>query len=867
MTRPKEAKRLGGAAEAQTPAENTRCGPGGSAQAPGDEAAALCAPTSWPLVILAAGVIVLATLAAYHNSLAGPFAYDDEPSILANRTIRQLWPLGPVLSPPCNGETVGGRPLLNLTLAINYALGGLNVRGYHAANLAIHIAAALLLFGILRRTLLTRPLRDRFDRASTLLALAGAMLWAVHPLHTESVTYIVQRAESLMGLFYLLTLYCVIRGAGEKKGAGVFFRTPCQTTRLVLKKDSRPPFFWYTAAVLACLLGMACKEVMVTAPLIVLLYDRTFLAGSFAKAWQRRWGLYVGLAVTWGLLAYLMYSTGLIVRQREMGAPDAWSYARSQPGVILYYLRLSVWPSSLCFDYAWPLATSLGEILPGAMVLGLLLAATLWGLIARRGWAFLSAWFFLILAPTSSVLPLGQLAFEHRMYLPLAAIVALAVAGGYALWERLLFRPAGQGGQAPFSPGMTPGEVGWWGAKKGTVPDRGAAALRWAAPVVLWAAALLALGCTTVARNRDYRSLVALYQDTVDKRPHNPVAHNNLGNALVAAGRSAEAIEHCRQAVRLKPDGAVMHYNLAIALVAAGRTDEGIEQYREALRLNPDYVEAHYSFGNALAKLSRTKEAIAQYRQALRLKPEHVMVHNNLGIALVAVGGAEEAIQHYREALRIIPDNAEIHNNLAIALDAVGKTGEAIGEYREALRLKPDFATADYNLGLALAKVGRADEAIERYREALRLRPDFALAHFQLAEVLDHFGRTKEAAEHYRRHLQLMPDSKEALRKLAWLLATSEPAPDADPSRAVGLAERARQLSGQENAPCLDTLAAAYAAAGRFPDAIFTADRAVQLAEFAGQAPLAKLILARLELYRSGRPYRQAPHAPAQTKP
>jgi hypothetical protein len=155
-----------------------------------------------PLVVL-----VLAALATYRNSFASPFVFDDRTSIEENQSIRRLWPLGPVLSPPCNGETVGGRPLLNLSFALNYALGGLDVRGYHAANLAIHLAAALLLLGVVRRTLLLPGLRERFGGAATPLALAAALLWMVHPLQTESVTYIVQRAESLCGCFYLLTLY------------------------------------------------------------------------------------------------------------------------------------------------------------------------------------------------------------------------------------------------------------------------------------------------------------------------------------------------------------------------------------------------------------------------------------------------------------------------------------------------------------------------------------------------------------------------------------------------------------------------------------------------------------------------------------
>ncbi len=244
-------------------------------------------------IALAAGLLVLATAAAFSSSFAGAFVFDDEYAITENPSIRQLWPIWPTLSPPRHGETVTGRPLLNFSLAINYAISGEGVWSYHAANLAIHVLAALLLFGVVRRTLLLPTMRDRWGGAALPLALIIALLWAVHPLQTESVTYIVQRAESLMGLFYLLTLYCFIRGAGSARGV-----------------------YWYVGSVSACLSGMAVKEVMISAPLIVLLYDRTFCAGSFRGALRHRDGYYLGLAGTWALLGWLVVSMGPLARAR-----------------------------------------------------------------------------------------------------------------------------------------------------------------------------------------------------------------------------------------------------------------------------------------------------------------------------------------------------------------------------------------------------------------------------------------------------------------------------------------------------------------------------------------------------------------------
>jgi len=283
-------------------------------------------------VVLGGALLILAALAVYRNSFAGPFIFDDALSIQENATIRHLWPIWQPLSPPHDGFiTVAGRPIINLSLAVNYAGGGYDVWGYHALNLAVHILAGLALFGIVRRTLLRPRFNGRFDAVADGLAFAVALLWMVHPLQTESVTYIVQRAESIMGLFYLLTLYFFIRGA-----------------------DSARSRWWYVLCVIACALGMASKEVMASAPLMVMLYDRTFVSGSFRETWRRHWKLYVALAGTWVVLGYLMFFTanyGNDLANTRLQWVGRWAYLLTEPGVILHYLQLSVWPHPLCFDY------------------------------------------------------------------------------------------------------------------------------------------------------------------------------------------------------------------------------------------------------------------------------------------------------------------------------------------------------------------------------------------------------------------------------------------------------------------------------------------------------------------------------------
>ncbi len=667
---------------------------------------------------LAALLLVLAGLLAYQNSYTVPFVFDDISSIVENPTIRHLWPLGQALSPP-RGEgqlTVTGRPVINLSLALNYSLGGLAVRGYHVFNLTVHILAALTLYGIVRRTLLGERLRPRFGSAAEGLALATTLLWTVHPLQTEAVTYIVQRAESLVGLLYLLTLYCFIRGA-----------------------ESTAPKIWYLLTVAACALGMATKEVMVSAPLIVLLYDRTFVTGTFREAWRQRRVLYLGLASTWLLLGCVVASAGIVGHQAG-GRADAtwWRYALTQPNVILHYLRLALWPHPLCLDYQWPIAEASTKLLPPVIVVAALLAATVWACARKSAWGFLGAWVFLILAPTSSVLPLPDPAFEHRMYLPLAALIVALVTSVYWLGKHRLTA----------QPGL----------------DR---ALGWGLSGVI-ACLFVSL---TIQRNYDYRSETAIWQDTVEKRPQNFRAHNNLGVALKIQGRMPEAIAHYERALRLNPDYANAHYNLGVALARLGRLPEAVKHWEDALRIEPDDAQVHYNLGVTLAQLDHLPEAIGHYEQALRIKPDFAEAQNNLGIALKNQGQIPEAIAHYEQALRLNPDYAEAHYNLGVALARVGRLPEAVRHWEDALRIKPDDAQAHYNLGVALAQLGRLPEAIGHYEQALRIKPDFAEVQNNLGIALKNQGQIPEAIAHYEQALRIEPDDAQAHYNIGVALA------------------------------------------------------------------------------------------------
>ena len=587
---------------------------------------------------------------------------------------------------------------------MNYAIGRLDVLSYHVGNLLIHLLAALTLFGILRRTLLLPALRDRFGGASTGLAAAAALLWALHPLQTESVTYLVQRAESLMGLCYLLTLYAVVRGASSER-----------------------PWPWYAGAAVACAVGMGAKEVIATAPIVVLLYDRAFLGGSFREAFRRRAGLYVGLAASWAVFgAMLLLYKGSGAAGFGISMVTPWQYALTQPGVILHYLRLSFWPQPLCLDYSWPFATAFTQAAPEAFALAALLAAAGWAAVRRPAAGFLGAWFFLILAPTSSVMPIKDACFEHRMYLSLAAVVAGAVIAGYALLRRL-------------------------------TPQAASAA------VILALAVAAALGCATFQRNAQYRSEISIWEDTTRKRPENAHAWNGLAQAYDDAARYKDALQVCDRSLAVDPgsnlyDTAADYCDRGVACAGLGRLTEALQDYDEAVALYPDYALAYNNRGLVCATMGRMAEAIRDYDKAIELNSDYGEAYVNRGIAYAQSGRDEEALRDFDQALRLDPDYALGYYNRGIARAESGRLDDAIRDYDTAIALGPDYAEMYESRGIAYARSARLAEALRDFDKAVELKPNDAQAHHMRGVVLAGAGRFDAAIRDYDEAIKLNPD-------------------------------------------------------------------------------------------------------------
>ncbi len=457
--------------------------------------------------LLLAGTVCLVQARAVHS----PFIFDDDTTVLRNTSIRSLWPLfsgpdghGP-LNPPL-GMPMSARPLVNLSLAVNYYFGGLDPFGYHLFNIVLHAMSALLLAAIVYRTLRLDFFQGRFAAAAGPLALASGLLWGLHPLTTETVAYTTQRTEALMGLCYLATLWAAQHYWSAQRP---------------LARGA-----WWAAAAAACLLGSLSKEVMASAPLVVLLYERTFVAGSFKRACRQSWPLYLGLLAGLSpLAAFWMLGMETPMAGFDLGTP-AHVWWLTQTKVLFLYLKLSVWPWPLALHYEIPLLTNVAEAWPWLLAAILFGGATVWFVWRRKATGFVAAWLLLVLSPTLLIPMSREVAVERRMYVPLAALAAWAVVGGYSLLRRL----------------------GTALAKRRHRAATGTGALAVTLAGVMAVAA--AYGVLDVRRLAEYDDELMLWQSALRHQGESPQIEFNVGELLRKAGRSDEAFAYFERAAR-----------------------------------------------------------------------------------------------------------------------------------------------------------------------------------------------------------------------------------------------------------------------------------------------------------------------------
>ncbi len=589
----------------------------------------------------AASCLSVIGLLAYWNALDNPLMFDDGLSIHANPTL-SAEPLIPDALWAPHENPLAGRPIVNLSFALNYSADGENPFGYHLVNLILHIVNAWLLYGVVSRTLQMPVLAERFSDRARHIAFIVALFWLIHPLQTEVINYVTQRTEIVLGTFYLLTFYAAIR-AWER------------------------PIGWTVVSAISCGLGMLSKESMVTAPVMVVLFDIACSGQSLRAIWQRRWPLYVSLASTWIVLATVMASgprSGSVGFGRGVAW---WEYSLTQCWAIGRYLWLTIWPADLLVDYGVVPQTAVGDFLPGAVAIGVLLLLAGWLWRRNRPASFAILAFFLLLAPTSSVVPIvTEMGAERRVYLPLACLTTLAICVVEFFWRSRM-------------------------ADK-RIPIPAAIAL------------VVGIGCLlsirTRFRNADYAQPVIYWQHAAETVPENYRALCNWGVALIDAEEWEDARKLLAQSLEIRPDNAEAMVNLAKVCAKLKRYPEAIEYADQAAENKLDAV-GWLTVGNAYRPSGEVEKAIAAYRQAIRLKGHFSEAHNNLG-TLLARTDPQAALPHLQAAISANPDNDGAYLNLGNALARLGHYDDAIDSYRKALQVNPGNATARGNIGIVL---------------------------------------------------------------------------------------------------------------------------------------------------------------------
>ena len=639
-------------------------------------------------------LIVLAGALVYANALSGPFIFDDSVAVVDNSHIRSLRFPDALIAEREN--PAAGRPLVNLSFAINFAAGGLRPTGYHLWNVAVHLLCALTAFGLLRLTL-----------GADGLALAAALIWVVHPLNSEAVDYVTERSESMMALFYLLTLYAAPR-----------------------------PGRWTALAVIACALGMGCKESMVTAPVAVVLYDRAFVFESWQHAWRKRWPLYAMLAATWLLLVLLLRSGPRMHSAGFSSGFSPFTYLLNQSVMIVRYLRLAIWPSGLVINYGWPAPLTLADVWPYALAVLVALGAAMaaWFRSPKLGFAGLV--FFLTLAPTSSIVPIAtEVGAERRMYLPLVALTALFVWTTRRTWGPPLGGPT-----------AGPAKAGHY---------------------VLVGVIVIALGATTVARNREYASPGTMAR-TVHERWPTPVSRAMVGLELEHEGRHEEGISFLREA---SAGGyPVAQYHLAGILFSQNRTREAIPELQRFLAQAPmltEAVNARVMLGRAYMNERRWDEAIGELQQARRMDASNVDALGLLADSQFARRQYAEAASSYAGFIAARPNDAGALTNLGVSLESIGRGDDALRFFLRAVEADPKHTGARNNLVAALLNRNAFAEAARHAQAAVANAPNDALAHDQFGRALASMGELGRAAEEFERALKIDPAFSQAREDLA----------------------------------------------------------------------------------------------------
>jgi len=629
------------------------------------------------------------------------------------------------------------------------------------------------------------------------VAASVGLLFGLHPLMAEPIPWVGERKTLLAAFFALWCLILYVRYA--RKG----------NWRL------------YGGCMVMYVAALMSKPTSTPLPVLMLLMDYWPLRRLKKHVVLEK----VPFFVIGGISAIITYvsqsSTYGVTLPREYG-PERIPLTICHN--IIFYLYKIIWPANLSSHYAFPMPMGMSNPMVLAGVIGMCIMVPLLLISLRWTRAVLTSWlfFFVAIFPTMQIIAFNYLIASTKfVYLPSIGLLMLLAS-----------------------------LLGWF--------CRNFSFSKHARLHVAVITIILALACAETVTTRRYlvywRDTVSLQKHFLTVTPNAAHMHFNVGSALQSVGKHEEAISYHRQALKLRPNHFYAHKNLGDALAEQGQLAEAIEHYRRAIQIKADYFQAYYKLGVAFESKGDPNEAIRYYRQVISIKGDYFLAHYKLGVAYKSQGKLDEAISYYRQALKIRPNHSYTHKKLGDALSLQGKLTEAISHYREATQADPDYAEAHNNLGVALQSQDKLDEGISCFRRSLDIMPDNPEARYNLGKALAMNGQLDEAVEHIREAVRLEPNWPTPLNHIAQILVMHPDLKMRDSSEAIALAEQAAKLTKYQNAPILDTLASAYAAAGRFEQAVTTAEAALELASAAQVDELVIRLRKQLQFYKQGRP-------------
>jgi protein O-mannosyl-transferase len=680
-------------------------------------------------------LIGLSVFVIYGNIYNCPFVFDDIRVIVENRTIRDLsnfFSIEKLLKP---------RAIVDFTFALNYRYGKLDVFGYHLVNVLIHILNGIVVYflAITILDLLSRqsslagtPVSGTRDYPILTIALFSSLLFVVHPIQTQAVTYTVQRYASMAAFFYMASVLLYLKA-----------RIIQQKSKI--REDGAKCIKWatihkiklssiYTLSAIYGILAFISKQNTASLPGVILLVEYLLIDRTW-QGWKKKAPFFILVFGLWML--FTLYITGFFDSgfegrrlledvsgmTKETENVSRWQYLCTQFNVLVIYIRLLFLPVNQNLDYMYPFKNGFFDsYTPFAFLfLVCLVSIGIWQIKKRPVISLAILWFFITLSVESSIIPIKDAIFEHRLYLPMFGFGLIVAYLFFDLLSRQQF-----------------------------------------CVIIISVLIIISLGLATIHRNSIWQNKIKLWSDVVSKSPKNPRAYNNIGVALNKQERTSEAIEYYLEALSIMPDYVDAQFNIGLAMDKQGNIDEAIKHYSEVLRKKPDYEKAHNNLGAALDKQERTEEAIKHYLQSLKIKPDYIESYINLGAALDKQGRRAAAIKQYIKVLQIDPDNEEAHYNMGLSLSKQGRTSAALEHYLEVLKLRPDHIKAQNNTGVLLNKKGRTKEAIAYYLKALRINPNYEQAHNNIGSAYEKLGRNEKAMHHYLEAIRIKPDFTDA---------------------------------------------------------------------------------------------------------